>query len=109
MPIVVVADWLLEPARHRLPVWTAAVWLTYPLAWFAYTLTRGPSASWYPYPFVDVASHGYGRVLLNAAIFTLCFAGARVRARPRRQLAGRCRRTDSKPRVGVRPGLTACS
>jgi len=76
MPIVVVADWLLEPARHRLPVWTAAVWLTYPLAWFAYTLTRGPSASWYPYPFVDVASHGYGRVLLNAAIFTLCFAGA---------------------------------
>ena len=76
VPIVVVADWLLEPARHRLPVWTAAVWLTYPLAWFSYTLTRGPSASWYPYPFVDVASHGYGRVLLNAAIFTLCFAGA---------------------------------
>ena len=75
MPIVVVADWLLEPARHRLPVWTAAVWLTYPLAWFA---EAAPNVLWAgkPYPFVDVASHGYGRVLLNAAIFTLCFAGA---------------------------------
>jgi hypothetical protein len=40
-------------------------WLAYPLVWFAYTLIRGASVDWYPYPFVDVAAHGYGRVLVN--------------------------------------------
>src|SRR5204863_4143348 len=76
IPIVLVVDWLIEPARHRLKLWLAAAWLAYPAAWFAYTLIRGPSADWYPYPFVDVSAHGYGRVFLNAAILTVAFAGA---------------------------------
>jgi hypothetical protein len=75
MPVVLVVDWLLEPARDRLPLWTAAGWLAYPLAWFTYTLVRGASEHWYPYAFVDVASHGYGRVLVNAAVLVVCFAG----------------------------------
>ena len=58
MPILVVADWLVEPPRHRLPRWTAAAWLVYPLAWFVYTLARGAIADWYPYPFVDVSELG---------------------------------------------------
>jgi hypothetical protein len=74
MPVVLVVDWLLEPARRRLPLWTAGAWLAYPVAWFAYTLVRGASEDWYPYPFVDVQSHGYGRVLLNAAVMAVCFA-----------------------------------
>src|SRR5204863_1852928 len=41
IPIVLVVDWLLEPARHRLKLWLAAAWLAYPAAWFAYTLIRG--------------------------------------------------------------------
>jgi hypothetical protein len=74
VPVVLVLDWLLEPARHELPLWIAGAWLVYPLAWFAYTLARGPSAGWYPYPFVDVAAHGYGRVLLNAVVLAVAFA-----------------------------------
>lgn len=30
MPVVLVADWLLDPPRHRLPRWIAAAWLCYP-------------------------------------------------------------------------------
>lgn len=68
IPIVLVVDWLVDPARHRLPRWVVAAWLVYPAAWFVYTLVRGASTDWYPYPFVDVSSHGYGRVFANAAV-----------------------------------------
>jgi hypothetical protein len=34
LPIVLVADWLLDPPRHRLPLWVGAAWLCYPAAWF---------------------------------------------------------------------------
>src|SRR5438034_8803140 len=38
IPVVLVVDWLIDPARHRLGVRIALAWLVYPLAWFAYTL-----------------------------------------------------------------------
>ena len=77
-PVVLVADWLVDPPRHRLPWRVALAWLCYPAAWFAYTLVRGSIVGWYPYPFVDVAAHGYGRVLLNAAVLLVGFAVAAV-------------------------------
>jgi hypothetical protein len=76
MPVALVADWLLDPPRNRLRLWVVPAWLCYPAAWFAYTLIRGANVGWYPYPFVDVSEHGYGRVFLNAAILVVCFAGA---------------------------------
>jgi hypothetical protein len=39
-------------------------YLVLPLVWLAYTLVRGEVADWYPYPFIDVQLHGYGRVAL---------------------------------------------
>jgi hypothetical protein len=76
IPIVLVVDWLLEPAGHRLRLWIAAAWLTYPAAWFAYTLLRNADTGWYPYPLVDVDAHGYGRVFANAAILLVAFTAA---------------------------------
>lgn len=73
-PVVLLVDWFLDPPRHRLGLRVAALWLTYPAAWFAYTLVRGSAVDWYPYPFVDVTRHGYGRVLANAVAFSLAFA-----------------------------------
>lgn len=78
LPIVVVADWLIDPPRHRLPIPVAAAWLTYPIAWFGYTLARGASENWYPYPFVDVNTIGYGGVLWRSAIMLVTFAAAAV-------------------------------
>ena len=74
MPVVLVADWLIDPPRHRLPRWTVLAWLAYPLAWFAYTLARGADVDWYPYPFVDVSRLGYGGVLGRSVMFVAGFA-----------------------------------
>jgi hypothetical protein len=73
LPIVLVADWLIDPPRHRFRPRVIAFWIAYPVAWFAYTLLRGPHAHWYPYPFVDVSEHGYGRVLLNGVGLVVFF------------------------------------
>jgi uncharacterized membrane protein len=74
MPVALFADWLVERPRHRLPWWTVAAWLAYPLTWFAYTLVRGAGVDWYPYPFVDVSEHGYGGVLARAVGLAVGFA-----------------------------------
>jgi hypothetical protein len=75
-PVVVVADWLIDPPRHRLSLRAAATWLLYPLAWFAYTLIRGAGEHWYPYPFVNVDEHGYGHVLTMGVVLLVFFAAA---------------------------------
>lgn len=71
-----VADWLVDPPRHRLPLWVAGAWLAYPAAWLAYTLVRGEIVDWYPYPFVDVSELGYGGVLLRCAALLVGFVVA---------------------------------
>ena len=82
IPAAAALDWLVDPPRHRLGTRVALAWLAYPLAWFAYTLARGAAAGWYPYPFVDVSEHGYGRVLVNGVVFLAAFAaGALALAR----------------------------
>ena len=64
MPIVVVADWLIDPPAMRLSVGQGLWWLTYPAAWLAYTLIKGPITGKYPYPFVNPDNGGYGTVAL---------------------------------------------
>jgi hypothetical protein len=74
MPVVLVADWLIDSPRHRLPRVAVLAWLAYPLAWLGYTLVRGEAESWYPYPFVDVSELGYGGVLGRSVVLAIGFA-----------------------------------
>jgi hypothetical protein len=76
MPVVLVADWLVDPPRHRLPRWAVAAWLSFPLAWITYTLVRGEVVDWYPYPFVDVSRLGYDGVLGRSVALAVGFAVA---------------------------------
>jgi hypothetical protein len=79
LPAVVVADWLLDPPRYRLPLRLGLVWLAFPLAYVTYTLIRGSSVDWYPYPFLDVSELGYGGVLARCALLAAWMAvGAMV-------------------------------
>lgn len=71
VPIGAVLGWLLFGPRRSIDARTVAWALIWPLAWFVYTLARGTSDDWYPYPFVDVLTHGYGRVILNAVLVTV--------------------------------------
>ncbi len=74
VPIGMVLGWLLFGPRPRIALRTVWLSLIFPALWFAYTLARGALSDWYPYPFVDVATQGYGRVLLNALAVTAVFA-----------------------------------
>ncbi len=62
MPLAVIADWLIDPPRHRISFRTSLRWTTFPLLWTAYTLVRGAIVGWYPYPFLDPVNGSYGSV-----------------------------------------------
>lgn len=68
VPIMTVLGWLFFGPRPRIDSHAVRWSLAWPLVWFAYTLAHGASTHWYPYPFVDVASHGYARVLINTVL-----------------------------------------
>lgn len=73
VPIVVVADYLIDPPTTRLSISDGLLWLVYPLVWLGYTMVRGPIAAWYPYPFLDPAD-GYGPVAVT--VVAILVAGA---------------------------------
>jgi hypothetical protein len=75
VPVLAVAAWLIHGPRGRAT--RRAMWLSlsFPVAWFAFTLIRGPIADFYPYPFVDVTRLGYAKVLLNALWVGLIYLG----------------------------------
>jgi hypothetical protein len=72
-PILFVLGWLLAAPRGVLG-WRTVWWsLLYPLAWLAFTLPRGAITGFYPYPFVDAGTLGYGQVALNCVFIGLFF------------------------------------
>jgi hypothetical protein len=89
MPLLGLGFWWLATAGHQVGARRLITWLLYPLGYLAYALARGAIDGRYPYPFLQVATLGYPRVLINAAgvacIFALAggvmFAIARWRAR----------------------------
>jgi hypothetical protein len=102
IPAAAALDWLVDPPRHRLGTKVALGWLAYPAAWFAYTLVRGAAVGWYPYPFVDVSQHGYGRVIANGLVFLGAFAvGALAIARV---VAWRTGHTEAAALPSAHPG-----
>lgn len=62
MPIAVLADWIVDPPKKRIGFRRALLWMVFPLIYVAYSMLRGPLVGWYPYPFLDPATNGYGGV-----------------------------------------------
>ena len=91
MPLVMVADWLIDPPRVAIPFRRALVWLVYPLAYCAYSLIRGPIVDWYPYPFLNPdEAGGYAAVAaycVGIALGILVFAWLVVQVGRRARLA----------------------
>jgi hypothetical protein len=68
-PVVMLFDWLYYRPKRKFTAKEALLWLIYPVVYAVYTLIHGPLARhWYPYPFIDVAQHGYARVALNCVV-----------------------------------------
>lgn len=73
IPWLYVAYWVIFVQKSSL-MWKHAVWwVTYPAAYFAYTLVRGAALGWYPYPFLDANALGYSRVSINAVLLLAAF------------------------------------
>ncbi|MCM6774256.1 Pr6Pr family membrane protein [Nocardia sp. CDC159] len=74
LPIVLVADWLLFPARLGVTARLVGGWLIYPALYGVYTLIRGAVVDWYPYPFLDPRGQGYLSLLIGMVVLALVFA-----------------------------------
>lgn len=101
-PLFLLLDVLIGPNRRRLP-WSAAFGAAiFPIVWIVYTLLRAPLITnpttgapfWYPYPFLDPATHGWGSVIgyivvIASGIIALAFGVVAVgRARGIRPHSG---------------------
>jgi hypothetical protein len=74
VPALAVVGWVVFGPRPRIGLRTALLAMVWPVLWLGYTLLHGAVSSWYPYPFVDVADHGYAKVLLYCLGVTVVFA-----------------------------------
>jgi hypothetical protein len=70
-PAWALVGWLLFGPRPRLDGATLGWLLIWPLLWIAYTFTHGAGTGWYPYPFLDAHTHGYGVAFRNTAAVVL--------------------------------------
>lgn len=55
VPLFLLVDWIVSPARPSLRMRDLRIVIIYPLAWVAFTLIRGLLDGWFPYPFLEPA------------------------------------------------------
>ncbi|GAA2719352.1 Pr6Pr family membrane protein [Actinocorallia aurantiaca] len=76
-PVLGLLGWLVFARHGALRYVHAAIWLVYPLGYFAFALVRGMFVTSgdlrYPYPFLDVLELGYGGVAVNAVTYAALF------------------------------------
>ena len=73
MPALFLLHWSMAVPKAALRWPQVVYWQLYPAAYFAYVLVRGAVDGWYPYPFLDVTTLGYLRVLIDACVVLLLF------------------------------------
>ena len=72
-PAAMALWWLLFAPRRQLRWSAPLVWMLYPLAYFAYAVTRAMHGDKYPYPFMDVGKLGWQQTLLNVGGIAMAF------------------------------------
>ena len=73
VPLLFVAAWVAVGPRRQTTMSQVFPMLLYPALWGAYTLVRGSLVHFWPYPFLDVDTLGWGQVLLNLAGVAVLF------------------------------------
>lgn len=71
IPVAIAVDWLTDSPSRRISFKRALLWLSFPLAYLAYSLIRGPIVGWYPYPFLNPANGGYGQIAITSLLILL--------------------------------------
>lgn len=67
MPIAMLVDFLIDRPKRKLAFKQSLYWLLFPIAYVAYSLTRGALVGWYPYPFLNPDINGYGAIAFTAS------------------------------------------
>lgn len=89
-PPLFVFAWLIFGPWLSLGVSDLPRALLWPVLWIAYTLVHGAITDWYPYPFIDVVTHGYAKVAVNilaVTAFALLLSGIYIAFNRLRQKA----------------------
>jgi len=73
VPVVALLHWFVYCYADPPKWWAPLSWCWYPLAYFAYVMTRGEILFSYPYPFIDVLALGYTQTIVNAIGFLIGF------------------------------------
>ena len=73
VPLLAVIGWLVFGPRGLVSHADIRPALIWPIGYLLVILATGTIFDWYPYPFIDVAEHGLGVVLLNALGITALF------------------------------------
>lgn len=80
-PCLLIADWLLFVPKGRLRWTDPLLWALIPYAYLAFALVYGglggeflPGRT-YPYPFLDVATHGVGGVVIRVLVLSVVLVG----------------------------------
>jgi hypothetical protein len=68
IPVLFILFWVIFVPTEGLKYKQAFSWLIYPLLYMLYAVIHGAITNFYPYIFVDVTRHGYGKVLSNAGL-----------------------------------------
>ena len=73
VPVATVVYWLAFAPKIGLQFRDPLLWCVYPLAYLFYVVVRGSVDGRYPYPFIDVATLGYGRIVLNSLMLLVAY------------------------------------
>ena len=73
VPTAMAFYWLAFAPKIGLQFRDPLLWCVYPLAYLFYVVVRGSVDARYPYPFIDVAALGYGRILLNSLMLLVAY------------------------------------
>ena len=68
IPVFFILFWVIFVPTEGLKYKDAFSWLIYPLAYMLYAVIHGAITKFYPYIFVDVTRHGYGKVMSNSGL-----------------------------------------
>jgi hypothetical protein len=64
-PLAVLLDFIFDRPRAKLQFKKSLAWITFPILYVVYSLTRGAITGWYPYPFLNPVNGGYGKVAIT--------------------------------------------
>lgn len=65
IPVAVLVDFIIDRPKHKLVFTKNLPWLLFPIVYVAYSLIRGLIVGWYPYPFLDPETNGYGGIAVT--------------------------------------------